>query len=442
MSDATSATPASNSKRRLWAILKWCLFAVVAVCVVQRAVLLWDQPTVTIAVLQSNAEATYVLAWKSADGGRQRTGPLPTTADCGAIREALHEAGLRSTIVTPADDAAGCLVTGIPSLIEELRAVHPNSDAPFPEVRVETTTAGEHLAQLDVEPLWLLGAGLAYALGWLPSVWFWRRLMNTFGGDVSFGDAARAYYCGHLGKYVPGKATALLIRAGLLKERGCRAGLAALSATYETLAIMGAGLAVGIALAPLVFAKLLKSHLPGSLTWLTESTFVLPVVVALAGLAALPLVAKLLTTIARKATPREFDGNSDATPPDISARLLLTGALVFLLAWMLHGLSLGLTIRSLSPAGFDLAQWPLWTASTALATSAGFFVLFAPGGIGVREGLLIETLRIQPAIGVQIAVIAAILLRIVWFATEVVVSALLYWSGGAPPKATNSVRQG
>ena len=52
------------------------------------------------------------------------------------------------------------------------------------------------------------------------------------------------------------------------------------------------------------------------------------------------------------------------------------------------------------------------------------------GGIGVREGLLIEALRIQPAIGVQMAVIAAILLRIVWFVTEVLVSAVLYWGVG------------
>ena len=56
-----------------------------------------------------------------------------------------------------------------------------------------------------------LPAGIAYAVGWLPSVWFWRSLMGSLGGRVTFADAARAYYCGHLGKYVPGKAMVLVI---------------------------------------------------------------------------------------------------------------------------------------------------------------------------------------------------------------------------------------
>ena len=63
-------------------------------------------------------------------------------------------------------------------------------------------------------------------------------------------EVAKAYYCGHLGKYVPGKAGVIFIRAAMLKSHGVPLGPGALSAGYETLASMAAGAAVGFALLP------------------------------------------------------------------------------------------------------------------------------------------------------------------------------------------------
>ena len=37
-----------------------------------------------------------------------------------------------------------------------------------------------------------------------PSVLFWRRVLRVLGQNVGLLKAARAYYIGHLGKYVPG----------------------------------------------------------------------------------------------------------------------------------------------------------------------------------------------------------------------------------------------
>src|SRR5207249_9698307 len=63
-------------------------------------------------------------------------------------------------------------------------------------------------------------------LGWLPSMFFWHRLIHQLGGTSSRLDVARSFFTRHLGKYVPGKASVLLIRAGLLADRGCRPGVA------------------------------------------------------------------------------------------------------------------------------------------------------------------------------------------------------------------------
>ena len=103
----------------------------------------------------------------------------------------------------------------------------------------------EQVDQLDVEPIWLAFAAVAYSVGWFPSVWFMRRLLSESGHAASPMSVARSYYCGHLGKYVPGKATVVLIRALLLRERGVPFGAAALATVAETLAMMGTGTARG-----------------------------------------------------------------------------------------------------------------------------------------------------------------------------------------------------
>ena len=55
-------------------------------------------------------------------------------------------------------------------------------------------------------------------------------------------------------------------------------------------------------------------------------------------------------------------------------------------------------------------------ASVALATVAGFVVAVLPGGLGVREGVLMSALA--PALGSDRAVVAALVLRLVWVVAE------------------------
>jgi len=279
----------------------------------------------------------------------------------------------------------------------------------------------------EVQPGWLVLAGCVYLIGWMPSVWFWLKLMSRSGGDeIRFDFGARAYYCGHLGKYVPGKAMVLVIRAALVKEYVSRATFAALMAAYETLLFMGSGLAVALALLPAtVLALLPQAARPDWLQSAANDAWIPCVVIALLCLLALPIISRFLTLIADKMAPRE-SGQDDASSR-IPARLVGAGLLAFLVSWSIHGLSLGLTIRSVSSESFSLVDWPVWTGAVAMATSVGFLMIFAPGGIGVREGLLIEVLANQPDIGERQAVVVALLLRIVWFVAEIGAAAALYY---------------
>jgi glycosyltransferase 2 family protein len=270
---------------------------------------------------------------------------------------------------------------------------------------------------------WLVLSAVLYTASWLPSVWFWRELMRALGGQPAFRDAARAYYCGSLGKYVPGKAMVLILRGSLMNGRGCAGRTAAVTAAYETLTMMGTGLLVGLLLAPL------PDWVPGR-----DQSLLVPVVV-LAVLAALPVIAKLLSWAVTKMAPPDLVALGDQMPAEIGvpspagrlaipAWLVGAGCAAFLVSWCVQGLSLGMTLCAVDEP-IALHNWPMWSGAMALSTSLGFAVLFAPAGLGVREGILLGILT-QAGVDAHAAVAATVLSRFVSFISDILVAAASY----------------
>jgi uncharacterized membrane protein YbhN (UPF0104 family) len=280
--------------------------------------------------------------------------------------------------------------------------------------------------------LWLLLSAGLYTASWLPSVWFWRGLMRAMGGRPAFVDAARAYYCGSLGKYVPGKAMVLVIRGSLMRGRGSARRTAAVTAAYETLTMMGTGVLVGLLLAPL------PAWVPGR-----GQSWLLPLIVLVVA-AGLPGIARLLSWAVIKTTPSDLASDglsgssasqsdvdcvaSDESPTlgrfSIPTWLVAAGCAAFVVSWALQGLSLGLTLRGVGEP-ISWRDWPIWSGAMALSTSLGFAVLFAPAGLGVREGILLGALN-EVGVSPHAAIAATVLSRLVAFFTDVVVAALLY----------------
>src|SRR5262249_29681117 len=101
---------------------------------------------------------------------------------------------------------------------------------------------------LRPQPHWLVVAGLLYMIAFVFPALFWYRLLHVVGSHPSGTAAARAYYIAHLGKYVPGKAWALVLRRALIRPAGVSAALATLTATYETLTLMASGALLAVVL--------------------------------------------------------------------------------------------------------------------------------------------------------------------------------------------------
>ncbi|MEA1951751.1 MAG: lysylphosphatidylglycerol synthase transmembrane domain-containing protein [Planctomycetota bacterium] len=278
-------------------------------------------------------------------------------------------------------------------------------------VRHTIFEAVEQLAEhpLRLRPGWLVAAAGIYLLGLLPAGLFWHRLLVTLGQDASFGETLRAYYIGHLGKYVPGKAMVVVIRAGLIRSRRVNTGVAAASVFYETLTMMS----VGALLAAGVLA-----------VWFREHVFLCLVAVGLMVAAGLPILPPVFRRLAKFARI----GRSDPLIAEKLERLgvgtLLLGVGAMVICWLLLGISLWAVLQAMGVEDIDLAvNLPLYVASVSLAMVAGFLSLI-PGGAVVRELVLTEL--IAPHLGVAVALASAVLLRLVWLGSELVISGILY----------------
>lgn len=269
----------------------------------------------------------------------------------------------------------------------------------------------------SLRPLWLVAAGSLYLLGLLPAGLFWYHVLLKMGQKAGLAETLTAYYVGHLGKYVPGKAMVVIIRTGMIRGNRVNTALAAASVFYETLTMM----AVGAFLSAAILAVWCRGH------WLLFSA-ALGLMVA-AGLPTIPPVFRFLARLARV-------GKSDPAVREkidaLGVPTLLAGWAAMTATWLVLALSLWATLEAIGVQAMELvAHFPQFLASVSLAMVAGFLSLI-PGGLGVRDMILAEllvpyfdrvTCPIEPA---ATAVLSALLLRVTWLLAELILSAILY----------------
>jgi hypothetical protein len=281
---------------------------------------------------------------------------------------------------------------------------------------VRRTLLGE-LAKLNqpiwhFEPFWLAAAGILYLAGIAPSGIFWHQLLWAMDQRPRLAQSLRAYFIGHLGKYVPGKAVVIILRAGLLRREQVDPVAATVTVFYETLSTM----AVGAFMAAGIVAVLFHEHW----TWML-------VAVGLMVVSGLPTVPPLSWRLAKRLGVGRANPNITLHLADLPGRTIALGWLLLALGWTLQGLSLWAVLRAMGIQGeAQLAELPRYTASIALSTVVGF-VSFVPGGLVVREAVLTELLAKGTTASATVSpLVAAVLVRIVGLAAELVISAILY----------------
>ncbi|MDR3183452.1 MAG: flippase-like domain-containing protein [Planctomycetaceae bacterium] len=275
-----------------------------------------------------------------------------------------------------------------------------------------------HQTDWQANYLWLTLAGVFYIAAFVPSAVFWRYAMRSFGQSPGLYESFRAYYIGHLGKYVPGKALPVIIRAGLLDSAKTQPAAAAAAVFLETLTMMSAG-----AFLAALYAAVLLRNTP------TPYGYGLPLLLsaAIMLLAALPVLPPVFRLIAKKVLPKTHSESLRLT-----FMTLLTGYLLMIPLWLMLGLSLWAVIHGIG-ISVPFSEYPQFTAAAAFAMVFGF-ISMVPGGLGTREFMLVQILTAyfatlpdisEPAAATALAITAAGVQRLVSIIAELIVSALL-----------------
>lgn len=269
---------------------------------------------------------------------------------------------------------------------------------------------GEHWRPTDLKPGWLLAAAGFYLLGQLGPGWFWYRTLRWLGQPAKPRESLRAYYIGHIGKYAPGKAMVIVIRAGLLRGGGTTATAATVAVFFETLTTMGIGAALAVVLLAIRF---------------TEDRWLIGVAAVLWAIVSGPTSPPIFRRLVKFTGAGKLDPEMADRLTHLRYRSLVWCWFELAAGWLLMGLSLWATARS---AGFPSKLSPFdeiafCTAAVAIAVVGGF-LSFLPGGIGAREAALLKLLA--PWYGADGALVASLVSRLVWVAAEVVAAGLLY----------------
>jgi uncharacterized membrane protein YbhN (UPF0104 family) len=238
----------------------------------------------------------------------------------------------------------------------------------------------------------LLLASACIGAGYALLIAAWRLLLARWNSPLDVRSATRIWFVSSLGKYVPGKVWAIGAMAILARD----AGASPLAATGSAIIMQLVNLAAGFAVVALAGAGELLANNPvlRGAAWVALATIVI-------GLAFGPQLLVWAVTTAARLLRR----------PPVDMPLISRGTLVLVFtanvaAWVAYGIGFGLFWRALlgSGGGISMAVLAVYTASYLV----GFLILFAPGGIGVREAVLASLLiSLRLATPAEAALLAA-----------------------------------
>ncbi len=241
---------------------------------------------------------------------------------------------------------------------------------------------------------WLLGSGLVTWLGVVWLMFLWRSVIVLLSSrPLPFWVAYRIASLANLGKYLPGKIWSVMGLIYFLKEEGHPAP-AALAATILHQAYT------------LVSGILFVSVVLGVGVWGTLPIAIAGAAIAVALVVLYPPVFERVLNWGLKILRR------DPVVVRISFARALLLYVGYTLAWVVYGAGFWMMSKGL---GIDAGPfWPV-VASYCGAYLVGFLALFAPGGLGVREGVLAVMLgpHLQPGLPATVAVISRLWMTVI-----------------------------
>lgn len=251
--------------------------------------------------------------------------------------------------------------------------------------------------------------------------WQWRFSLQKLGAAIGFLKVLRIYFVANLGRYIPGKVWQFMGWFYLLEQEGV--------SPVQTLPNMAINQVIqnitGLVLAFIVLAGLRAAELS---EWLLPLLVLVPL-----GLMVIqpPVLEKLLNWGLRLF-------RREPVAIELTAWDLACFTAVHFIIWLCYGLAFYLFTRALYPV--PLERLPALVGIFAGAWVIGFLSFLAPGGLGVREGILVYLLGF--CLPSHVAIVVTLLSRLWVTAAELMGTALAFGLdglGGALPRGRGRV---
>lgn len=236
-----------------------------------------------------------------------------------------------------------------------------------------------HLDDLSAPAL--VGALASLVVAQVLSLFAWRTIVTDLGSPLPLGSAARIYFVGQVGKYVPGSVWPVVAQMEMGRDAGVPRSRMAVSFVVTLLVSVVVGLGIG-----------LPTLVSSGQSWV-------PALVAIA----LGLLVFLRPTLVNQVVDRGL--RVVRRPPlehQLSRSALLRCAGLYLLAWTAFGLHLW--CLAVDVGAEPLTALPVAIAAFAVAANLGTLFVIAPAGAGVREVLVVVGLGPVLATGPATAV--------------------------------------
>jgi hypothetical protein len=226
--------------------------------------------------------------------------------------------------------------------------------------------------EIRLAPAWLVSAGVFHVAFLFVASSNWSRIVQSSTGlSLTLLESFRQLAIVSLGKYLPGKVWGAIARGALLVRRGVQTSGSVLATFHEQYLLVVSGIAI--------FALCSAFVVGARWTWLA---LVGGGVVVVSGFYAQALGLRVVRRVV-SGSDNSAGSNGEGFAWNSYMRLIAR----FLLLWLLNGLIFASLDRALFSSPPDLDRIAILILANAAGITAGFFALFAPGGIGVREAV-------------------------------------------------------
>jgi uncharacterized membrane protein YbhN (UPF0104 family) len=249
-------------------------------------------------------------------------------------------------------------------------------------------------ASFTLRPFTLLLSTFIFAFSYFVQIWAWYLITLKLGIALSFSETLKSWFYSQLGKNLPGKVWLLLGRFYFYESKGKSKKAISVALFIETATVLiSAGLLCLVGL--FVLKEVRSFYFGGKLGWLVLLFFF-----ACASLH--PWILQKITNWILKLFKK------DPLSLSVAYADILWILWISFLSWVLGGIGFFFFVASVFSV--SLSHILFLAAALAIASILGLGAVFAPSGLGVREGVLVYLLSyVMPG---SVAVIVSVLTRI------------------------------